>query len=290
MMNAIATDLGLETRDILENPKKLRKFDLKSVTQTTLCQPPFLSTWSCRTGRCTSFALNVAHCLEMKYPTVFNFDYYDVRKHRVARCKNTGVLIDSSLASGAVYLKETKEWTTISGLKGRWTYSNNILTYERKPETGTKAASPITAETAIGTCLQEVAKDATLLCLFRHFTTGESQSVSFGGMIKRIIPNKCIKLIPDLATDSGIITITFSPNGTRETLQQCIYNLEMFIEEFGDIEKWEADGNRKIHEALWESALNLWGPLIWVKTSPISRLLEPESFPDLIDLEELEGR
>ncbi|KAI1381936.1 hypothetical protein F4677DRAFT_10231 [Hypoxylon crocopeplum] len=149
-----------------------------------------------------------------KIPDVFSFRYYDVGRHRVARCKNTGVFIDSSSEVGAVYLKESEEWAAISGLTGRWIYSNGILTYERNPKHGIKSASPITAERAIGTCLKEVAKDATLVCLFRYFTSSEAQKISFGGMIKWNIAARRVELTSDIKKRDRTWTISFSPQGT----------------------------------------------------------------------------
>jgi hypothetical protein len=49
-----------------------------------------------RTGLCTSFALNVTRLLNKTRPAMFNFGFYDSGRHRFARCKNTGIVIDSS--------------------------------------------------------------------------------------------------------------------------------------------------------------------------------------------------
>lgn len=155
-------------RDVLASPSKLRDFDRNSVTQENLHYPPFLSTWYYNTGRYTSFALNVVHRLEAEHPNLYNFKYYDVGRHRVARCQTTGILIDSSSRFGPVLLNESNEWTDISGLSGRWKYINNELAYERNEGSGMKKASPITAARAMGSCPKEVAKDATLICLFRY--------------------------------------------------------------------------------------------------------------------------
>jgi hypothetical protein len=49
-----------------------------------------------RTGLCTSFALKVTRLLNKTRPVMFNFGFYDSGRHRFARCKNTGIVIDSS--------------------------------------------------------------------------------------------------------------------------------------------------------------------------------------------------
>ncbi|KAI1213335.1 uncharacterized protein F4807DRAFT_261079 [Annulohypoxylon truncatum] len=151
-------------------PAKLKKFDQNSVTEEDLSKAPFSSTWSSATGRCTSFALKAAALLDARFPDLFRFQYYDIGRHRVARCANTGVLIDSSSVAGAVILKERQEWISIHGLTGRWKYADGVLIYERSPKHGKKSAVPIAPEKALGTCLKEVAKDATLICLFRYYS------------------------------------------------------------------------------------------------------------------------
>lgn len=64
------------------------------------------------TGRCTSFALNCVRDLERLKPVgpagegYWDFKFYDLKGHRVARCEKTGVLIDSSSKRGAFVLDE----------------------------------------------------------------------------------------------------------------------------------------------------------------------------------------
>lgn len=78
-----------------DGPKK----SLKPVTQAVVVAdktPAMTNTWAGRTGRCTSFAVNVTYTLERKFPGVYDFQIYDLGRHRVARCQKTGILIDSS--------------------------------------------------------------------------------------------------------------------------------------------------------------------------------------------------
>lgn len=39
----------------------------------------------------------------------------------------------------------------------------------------------------------------------------------------------------------------------------CLANLDDFMLESGDIEQWRIDGIDKIHRALWDMAIDLWG-------------------------------
>jgi hypothetical protein len=58
-----------------------------------------------RTGLCTSFAIKVVDALnQIAPPGTYDFVFYDLGWHRLARCKNTGLLIDSS-ARGPLQLK-----------------------------------------------------------------------------------------------------------------------------------------------------------------------------------------
>ena len=82
MVDAIANSLGLSYRDVLDSPEKLKGFNRNSVTQENLYEPPFFSAWSCGPGRCASFALKIAHCLEAEYPNWYCFKPYDCRHWR----------------------------------------------------------------------------------------------------------------------------------------------------------------------------------------------------------------
>lgn len=99
---------------------------------------------------------------------MFLFRFYDVGKHRVARCEKTGVLIDSSSEVGAAVLGENEEWTSIHGLNGCWKYFDGISAYERTSKHKKMRVFPISQEEAIGACLEEVAKDTTFVYLFPY--------------------------------------------------------------------------------------------------------------------------
>lgn len=163
MMDAIAKHLGLSYKDILSNPKKLAGFYPKLFPKMNLC---FL-TWSSdiKTGRCTSFALQVARLLEEAHPDMFSFEYYDTGGHRVALCAKTKIMINSSSKIGAEVIAESEKWNYGDGT---WEYVDGKWIYETTTKNGKKKAFPISREMAIGRCFREVAKKAFLILLFRY--------------------------------------------------------------------------------------------------------------------------
>jgi hypothetical protein len=77
------------------------------------------------TGRCTSFAIQTATRLERQHLNVFDFDFYKLGNHHLARCKNTGMVIDSSSKRGAFALQPGEETTVISedqNWRNKWTF------------------------------------------------------------------------------------------------------------------------------------------------------------------------
>lgn len=98
----------------------------------------FDTTWNLKTGRCTSFALGVVDWLERMAPPdvpgYWDFQFYDLNGHRVARCKRTGLLVDSSSRNGALVLKEDEEWLTFDGSDQSWKWSKG----ESKFQSGNK--------------------------------------------------------------------------------------------------------------------------------------------------------
>lgn len=97
-------------KDLLENPKILENFmDDKQIDHGNDFRELLK-----RPGRCTSFAVQVVTKLEIvqrvRKQDMFDFEFFDLTKHnlkhRLARCKKTGILIDSSSSVGAFVLKE----------------------------------------------------------------------------------------------------------------------------------------------------------------------------------------
>lgn len=77
------------------------------------------------TGRCTSFAIQTAARLKDQHPNVFDFDFYKLGIHHLARCKKTQIVIDSSSKKGAFVLQPGEEATVISedqNWHNKWTF------------------------------------------------------------------------------------------------------------------------------------------------------------------------
>ena len=179
MVEAIATLLSMSDEDILRDPAQLKLFDPHVVTEYAMEEEPLRSTWLVGAGRCTSFAIKIASTLEgttlgggdssaRPGALPFNFRYFQIGNHRVARCQNHCVLIDSSSDVGAVKLLQDSEvCTSIYGLVGHWKFAQGELKYQRQPGRRTKTSSAMGRAQAMRACLKEVADKAILVCLFR---------------------------------------------------------------------------------------------------------------------------
>jgi hypothetical protein len=123
---------GASWQDILIDPKILAKRVGKDAIANDK-SPLFNHTWA-SAGRCTSFAVRVARQLQehLEKPNgePFDFKFYDLKRHRVARCAKTGVLIDSSSSVGILVLKEG-EWATIDGEQMKWKWIAGKSKFER---------------------------------------------------------------------------------------------------------------------------------------------------------------
>ena len=85
-------------------------------------------TWKGRTGRCTSLAVKVVDGLAAKKANgalVYNWCIYDLGRHRIARCLNTGVVIDSSstIVGGAFLLPEG-QWQRFDKTDASWKFKS----------------------------------------------------------------------------------------------------------------------------------------------------------------------
>lgn len=115
--------------DYLRNPEGIiDEEDMRQYTERvqedheTIAQDgefPRTKEWLCRlsdnefdgiiengTGRCTSFAIQTVRALDRKYKDKFNFKYYRLGIHHLARCTETDVVIDST--SEPFFLTESK--------------------------------------------------------------------------------------------------------------------------------------------------------------------------------------
>ena len=120
--------------DLWDNPKVLTKGKVtNSDIQNSITED--LSLLSIQPGRCTSFAVQVSSYLEES--PKFDFEYYDLKGHRVARCKYTGVLIDSGSPNGPINLPDRKKVAALDDPRQRkWHYESGGSTYSSKNRRG----------------------------------------------------------------------------------------------------------------------------------------------------------
>lgn len=126
-INYLKEKAGVSWEDLLHSPRLLSTPVTRDViTQDT--SPDNVLTWT-RSGRCSSFAVAVVRRLEEYYPDNYDFKYYDLKGHRVARCAKSGILIDSSSTKGAIRLVEG-EWFTFETVKPCWKWIDGMSKFE----------------------------------------------------------------------------------------------------------------------------------------------------------------
>jgi hypothetical protein len=90
------------------------------------------------TGRCTSFAIQTVDAIQSQHKGSFNFDYYRLGNHHLARCKNTGTVIDSSCKKGAFILQGGEEIDVVSSDERwicTWTFqSPEASSFQKEPK------------------------------------------------------------------------------------------------------------------------------------------------------------
>ncbi|KXX75410.1 hypothetical protein MMYC01_209496 [Madurella mycetomatis] len=158
MVKALMDALKLTYPQLLEKPEALlAAFRDSEPLIRNIEDQPWVNTWAKKTGRCTSFAVKVARALEKAHPSAFEFVYFDLGRHRVARCVKTNILINSDSDSGAKIMLPSAhdtDWPE-RDRRGRYRYhADGYSIYEGKEtgELGTEPRSrrdPVSPEDAI---------------------------------------------------------------------------------------------------------------------------------------------
>ena len=81
-------------------------------------------------------------------------------------------------------------------------------------------------------------------------------------MIKWNIADRRIELTPRLG-EKGVLLVSFQPDGTVDTQQDCLNRFMCFIVTFGVLDQWENGGLREFFVRLWFAAAALWGYPVW---------------------------
>jgi len=182
MVRALMEYLEVNYETLLTNPEVLLgAFKTKRPLIDNIEDERWAKTWR-NPGRCTSFAVKIARALEEKDPNTFKFRYFDLGRHRVARCERTEILIDSTSNKGARRMSSTAgtgdaDWAD-EYRRGRYKYhSDGFSIFEGNESDGTgpevrKEVYPICPAEAMSTCLEEIAQNAVLICVFRYVLLG----------------------------------------------------------------------------------------------------------------------
>ncbi|KAE8316619.1 hypothetical protein BDV41DRAFT_113433 [Aspergillus transmontanensis] len=242
--------------------KNLLKKKIKIENLTEDQSTSFIRTWWAA-GRCTSFATRIVRQLQEYSSASFDFKFYDLNGHRVARCMKTGILIDSSSATGVLVLNDGDDWTTIAGdtRNRQWKWRAGMSKFDGGQ--GLKeSGNALSVQQCMSQCLIEICERFEPLCLFRSFVQGRAH---FHGMIKWIPSKKQLILIKKLGERDNI-TIQFDKSGTTATETQCRGAVADFITHYGGSEgekQWRfgQQGHRAmdIHEKIWSAAIQAWG-------------------------------
>ncbi|KAK4209365.1 hypothetical protein QBC37DRAFT_294742 [Rhypophila decipiens] len=148
----------LSHEDLLHDPRRLLDFRATDV-HDIFCEP-WRTTWDAGVGRDSEFTIAVTISLTKDHPDLFDWRYYDLGKHRIARCIRTGVVIDSE-GPPAIITIAYRERSLISVDK------YDVLVHEPPVEGQPREIFAISPEAALGKSIEEVAKRAILICAFK---------------------------------------------------------------------------------------------------------------------------
>ncbi|KAK3297104.1 uncharacterized protein B0H64DRAFT_416318 [Chaetomium fimeti] len=242
--------------------------------------------WASKTGRCTSFAVKATAALSRKVDAkkkpVYNFATYDLAGHRVARCLNTQVVIDSSstIPGGAFVLPENR-WQKFEKTDASWKFKNSESKFERAGDASGKVASSAALSSpaqAMYLCLAgvEAGVKFNIPTLFR--SVGPQGQPLYHGMVAWMPCKRCIELVPDISKEKKKLKliIQWGKNtagaGTEADAATCADELEQFVKNYGGPngpQQWAADGINTFSDMMFAEACALWGyPKLVNKMTP----------------------
>ncbi|KAK0701722.1 hypothetical protein B0T26DRAFT_681840 [Lasiosphaeria miniovina] len=285
MLQYIIQATGKSIGDFLLDPKN----SIKTITDSHISHFNFqqlAATWNVDAGRCTSFAVKaITELKSHKDATgapIFNFEIYDLTRHRVARCRKTGVVIDSSssIRNGAFVLAEGA-WGRFPETNASWKFKSDESKFEREgKEHGQikKSSSPISPTKAMVICLKEVEESAykSVPTLFRSVNAQNKpefhgiivwcprdHAIELGASISDLRDGrKLVIQFPKYITVKGKTGLDPKMAGTAESLEQCLEYLVEFIRQYGGphgMNQWESTGVDEFNTALIQAAVELWG-------------------------------
>ncbi|TRX87705.1 hypothetical protein FHL15_011404 [Xylaria flabelliformis] len=287
MISWLMRQAGVTGEELWQKPRALSK-SLVSEEQLDKSNLNAL-TYGC--GRCTTFTIQVAEALEdgqdvgaIKGLPRLQWEYHDVSRHRLARCKNTGLVIHSSSPRGFLTVPPDGETIEVDGEYPRsekLSYNNDgisKLKQLQKAEVIALKSSTgwITKAKGLTVCLNELAADKDLkpLCFFRHAVDEPSGIVTvYYGMIVFVLKKKQLQL---RRSRDDVVPVTFywDPNDPDKE-DTVVFNYEEHESSLGPnyhtiladfitrnagpsgAEQWAISAAK--FNVFWRSACNLWG-------------------------------
>ncbi|KAK3367663.1 hypothetical protein B0H63DRAFT_515470 [Podospora didyma] len=268
MVEAMMAATQVSYEDFLSHPETLKARFRQNPVEPHDINPGgrYYDTWHSKTGRCTSFAIKVVFNLNSHHPDSFQFGFYNLGSHRVARCENTNILIDSKSNNGVKVQPDTVPYTfprrNGPNIEGYWTNGN----FQNSQSGQVLNRTP--PHSALAACLKQTADYAVLVCAFRsiEYNANGIWVPKYRGMIRWRIASHRMELTPDMGNRHKVSCITFDrTRGNQDTHVECAEELDDFIEECGFRSQWEADGIHLFNRELWKAAIRLWGYPVWSK-------------------------
>ncbi|KAK0717807.1 hypothetical protein B0T26DRAFT_740999 [Lasiosphaeria miniovina] len=286
MLKHILHTAGISYSQFLVDPKhSIRGATNAYMNMATIEQ--LAPTWSVDSGRCTSFAVKAINNLnahkDAKGNPIFKFEIYDLYRHRVARCRNTGIVLDSSSSiPGGAFILPEGNWGVFPETNASWKFKNSESMFERQGKVNgqvKKSSTPISSAQAMFTCLCEVEASAykTIPTLFR--SVDRNHVAVFHGMIMWSPRDHALEMgatITDLRAGRRLV-IQFpkyiknksgetvpDPKmmGTEENLHSCLEHLLIFVREHGGPygeHQWTNTGLEAFNTELIQAAVDTWG-------------------------------
>ncbi|KAK1078311.1 hypothetical protein LTR33_007343 [Friedmanniomyces endolithicus] len=243
-------------------------------------------------GRCTTFALKMEESI--KSLEGLDFEFHHTHHHRLARCKGTGLVIDTNSLDGPFILPEG---VVKKRLKGDRTQAFSYASGSSKYETTDGRDRPIEAsptfpsspEQAMAKCLLELAEHKRLqpLCYFRSYEpvpgetplrlSGHAERPSdfelvdyttrkyvtrYHGMVKWVLHRRELLLIPG-GKDGMQQVIAWDGSGKADEECECRKVVEVFVCEHGGPyanRQWFNEEVKAVYDLLWDAATRLFGP------------------------------
>ncbi|KAF4426162.1 hypothetical protein F53441_14139 [Fusarium austroafricanum] len=222
-------------------------------------------------GTCTVLALRASRDLEKKHPGVFDFRMYDVGGHKISRCLKTHIIIHSSSREGEVKVPPGKVWK-YQQRSFKWR-ANGSGSYTTEGKANPIEFQSLPVPEALASSLYEVATNTKLITLFRFSGRGNRWTKGFmkwyltddsprpgpsGEKFLVLSEKKGDKEPTRIVWREGLPEHEREP-GTRATEDECVKELNGFVDLCGSFQQWRIDGCKDVHDKLWLDLTKAYG-------------------------------